>query len=200
MRPTFLTILLLLLILCGSLSAQNTFKLFDAVPVTSTDPSVPWNPRQPITFATKEIFLSCPIGRTAQSYLTGPNGGNLIVDNFMHVNGANVCPDEWNCFAGVSTSPQTAVGQDVESVYVGVPSLDISGRINATGLYTFTLLDYGYNFGSSEIYLHTSCSTITQVCHRNNGRNGQNTLTLSPSALRAHLAHGDTEGPCAGNE
>ena len=34
------------------------------------------------------------------------------------------------------------------------------------------------------------------ICHRNNGRKGQKTLYVSPSAVPAHMAHGDTAGPC----
>ena len=34
------------------------------------------------------------------------------------------------------------------------------------------------------------------VCHRNFGKKGQKTLMVSPSAIPAHLAHGDTIGPC----
>jgi hypothetical protein len=118
------------------------------------------------------------------------------VDNFFTVNGANVCPDEWNCFAGVFASPMTAVGLPMESAYLGVGPLDISNNINGSGTYTFILSDYGYSFGSSEIYLQTSCSLGTYVCHRNNGRSGHKTLAVSTDAVAAHLAHGDTEGPC----
>jgi len=34
------------------------------------------------------------------------------------------------------------------------------------------------------------------VCHRNFGKKGQKTLIVSPLDVPAHLAHGDTEGPC----
>ena len=34
------------------------------------------------------------------------------------------------------------------------------------------------------------------ICHRNLGKNGQKTLMVSPSAIPAHLKHGDTLGPC----
>ena len=35
------------------------------------------------------------------------------------------------------------------------------------------------------------------ICHRNNGRRGQQTLVVDPHAAPAHLAHGDTIGPCS---
>jgi choice-of-anchor C domain-containing protein len=34
------------------------------------------------------------------------------------------------------------------------------------------------------------------VCHRNFGKKGHKTLLVSPLDVPAHLAHGDTEGPC----
>jgi len=34
------------------------------------------------------------------------------------------------------------------------------------------------------------------VCHRDNGKKGQKTLTIGADAVPAHLAHGDTAGPC----
>jgi len=37
------------------------------------------------------------------------------------------------------------------------------------------------------------------ICHRTGSGHGV-TITISRSALPAHLAHGDTIGPCAGNE
>ena len=36
------------------------------------------------------------------------------------------------------------------------------------------------------------------ICHRNFGKKGEKTLMVSPSAIPAHLAHGDTPGPCVG--
>ena len=34
------------------------------------------------------------------------------------------------------------------------------------------------------------------ICHRNNGKKGEKTLMVSPSAIPAHMNHGDTIGPC----
>ena len=34
------------------------------------------------------------------------------------------------------------------------------------------------------------------ICHRNNGKKGSKTLYVDPAAYPAHLAHGDTAGPC----
>ena len=37
---------------------------------------------------------------------------------------------------------------------------------------------------------------LSGVCHRNFGKKGQKTLMVDPHAVAAHLAHGDTPGPC----
>lgn len=34
------------------------------------------------------------------------------------------------------------------------------------------------------------------VCHRNSGKKGSKTLFVDPAAYPAHMAHGDTAGPC----
>jgi len=188
---TFIT-----LVYCASAFAQNTQKLFDATAVTPSSTTSAWNPRTPMIFNQKDVYLSCPLGGANTTYLTGPNNGSLIVDDFFTVNGNNVCPDEWDCFAGLLAAPATGVGLPMESIYLGVPPIDISDQITGSGTYSFVLSDYGYDFGSTEVYLHTSCSFGTYVCHHNNGKSANKTLAVGTNAVAAHLAHGDTEGPC----
>jgi hypothetical protein len=79
-----------------------------------------------------------------------------------------------------------------------VSPINIANQIAGSGTYTFVLSDYGFSYGNSDIYLHTSCSFGTYVCHRNNGKAGKKkTLAVGVDAVAAHLAHGDTEGACA---
>ena len=196
MLTKFTPLIFVALICCATAFAQNTMKLFDATAVTPSSTASAWNPRTPMIFNQKDVYLSCSLGGTNTTYLTGPNNGSLIVDDFFTVNGNNVCPDEWDCFAGLFAQPATAIGLPVESVYLGVAPLDISGQVTGSGTFTFVLSDYGYDFGNSEIYLHTSCSFGTYVCHRNNGKSDHKTLAVGTNAVAAHLAHGDTEGPC----
>ena len=173
---------------------QNTVKLFDAVAVTDSDRSVPWWYSYAVSFRMAEVYLSCPNNR-AQAVLTGPNGGNLIVDNFMAMNGDNVCP-MGRCFAGLFAAPQ--LGHSVEDAYYGIAPLDVSDLLVGSGIYRFELKDHGFSLGSSEINLQTNCSfeAATQICHRNFGNKGNRTLSVAESAVDAHLAHGDTAGPC----
>ena len=183
-------------ICCVSTMAQNTMKLFDATAITTSDTSYPWNPRNPMIFGQKDVYLSCPLGGPSQTYLTGPNNSFLIVDDFFTLNGNNICPEEWDCFAGLIASPASALGMPMESAYLGVPPIDVSDKITGSGTYSFVISDYGFDYGSSEIYLHTSCSFGTYVCHRNNGKAANKTLAVGIDAVASHLAHGDTEGPC----
>ena len=37
---------------------------------------------------------------------------------------------------------------------------------------------------------------LAGICHRSNGKHGPKTLYVDPHAYPAHIAHGDTEGPC----
>ena len=196
MKLTLLSIALLISTLGSTAGAQTSIKLFDAVPITWSNSSMPWEYSSSVTYRTKEVYLNCPVDGLAEGTLTGPNGGNLIVDNFLAVNGVNVCPI--NCFGGVSTSPFDMIGQPVDGVYNGISPLDVSARLNGSGVYRFDLMDFGDVFASGEVYLTTNCGleTSTQICHRNFGRTGGKTLTVGESAVAAHLAHGDTAGPC----
>ena len=193
-----LTLAIFLFLIASTVSAQSTVKLFDAVPITYSDQTVPWAYEYSVSFKTAEVYLNCPASGAAEGRLTGPNGGNLVIDNFMTINGANVCP--FNCFSGVFASPFEMLGQPVGTAYLGIAPVDISSRLNGSGVYKFDLMDYGGAMGSNEVYLESNCDLegATRVCHRNNGRNGgSRTLTIGESAVAAHLAHGDTAGPCS---
>ena len=179
--------------------AQNSVKLFDPVAITSSDPSTLLSYNAVAPFGTTQVYLSCPVGEKPEATLTGPYGGKLVVDNYVTINGTNVCPNG-NCFVSVFADPVNYLGDSVNSSYLGVDPIDVSNVITGSGLYTFSFVDYGYTLASSEVYLNTSCSfapAASQVCHRDNGNKGQKTLTVGPAALSAHLAHGDSEGPCS---
>ena len=188
--------------------AQNSIKLFDPVAIGASDPNVLLNSNPYGMFKSAQVYLHCPTSGRVTSSLSGPNGGDLIVDNMLLVNDTNVCAG--NCFSSV-TNPWGYVGMPVEMSYQGVAPINVSREITGSGLYTFNLLDFGQVYGSSAIYLNTSCSIIpidtpidpdpipgaSVICHRNNGNNGgQQTLLVGSAAVSAHLAHGDTLGAC----
>jgi hypothetical protein len=181
--------------------AQTTINLFDPVAITASEPSQPpydFNTATP--FGTTSIYLSCPTGATAT--LSGANGGGFIADNFLTVNGTNICPGgpQGNCFSAVTADPRQNLGQPVETSYSPVMPIDISSLLTeGNSLYTFNLMDYGYALGSSEINLTTTCTQVYPVCHRNNGRRGLITIYVdSLDAVAAHVRHGDTAGVCTG--
>jgi hypothetical protein len=200
MKVNLLLVLFCLVVFSPNLFAQNTVKLFDAKAIDQTDPNATYNnivnPSDVPAFGTTEIYLTCPLN--PQSTISGPGGGNFSVDNFLTVNGTNVCPGGgWNnCFATTLNDPMHYLGEIMEVSYLGISPVDVSSRITTSGTYTFSVRDYGYTFGNTEIYLNTTCSFVSQVCHRDNGRRVAKTLTIGGSAVAAHLAHGDTQGPC----
>ncbi|HVE56941.1 MAG TPA: hypothetical protein VNB22_08930 [Pyrinomonadaceae bacterium] len=197
MKVKLLLVLFCLVVFAPHAFAQNTVKLFDATPIEMrpSDPTLNFNTA--VAFGTTEIYLTCPLN--PQSNLSGPGGGNVIVDNFLTVNGTNICPGggEYNCFDYTLNDPMHFLGEIVDVSYFGVAPIDISNQITASGTYKFEVKDYGYTFGSNEIYLNTTCSFVSQVCHRDNGRRVEKTLTIGGSAVAAHLAHGDTQGACS---
>lgn len=197
MKNKILLVLFCLVVFAPTLFAQNTVKLFDATPIDMRDGSLPMGFEYAVSFGTKEIYLSCPVD--AQTTISGPGGGNFIVDNYLTVNGVNICPGggEVSCFAGTFNDPGQYLGEIMEVSYYGIAPVDISSQITGSGNYVFNVKDISWSFGSTEVYLNTTCSSVSQVCHRDNGRRVQKTLTIGGSAVAAHLAHGDTEGPCA---
>jgi len=180
--------------------AQTTINLFDPVAITASEPSQPpYDFNTATAFGTTEIYLYCPTGATAT--LSGANGGGFIADNFLTVNGTNICPGgpEGSCFSAVTADPRQHLGEPVETSYSPVAPINISSLLTeGNSLYTFNLMDYGYSLGSSEINLTTTCTQVYPVCHRNNGRTGQKTIYVdSLDAVSAHVRHGDTAGVCS---
>jgi hypothetical protein len=201
-------IAILLLAFATAAAAQNSIKLFDPVAVNWSDANVLLNSNG--IFRTAQVYLSCPTSGKLTSTISGPDGGNFIVDNYLMVNDTNICSG--NCY-GAALNPLAYLGMSAELGYEGVRPANVSRQITGSGLYTFNLIDIGQLQASSAIYLNTSCSIIPvyvppvedpgtptttegTVCHRDNGNNGSQTLTVSGSALAAHLGHGDTAGAC----
>jgi len=196
MKIKLLLAMLCLVVFTPTLFAQNTVKLFDATAIDSRDSSLPMGFEHSVNFGTKEIYLSCPVD--AQSTISGPGGGNFIVDNYLTINNVNICPGgpEGSCFGGTFNDPGQFLGEIMEVSYNGIAPIDVSSQIVGSGNYVFNVRDISWTFGNTEVYLNTTCSFVSQVCHRDNGRRVSKTLTIGGSAVAAHLAHGDTQGPC----
>ena len=198
MKTLLLLLALMLAAAVQSSIAQNSIKLFDARPI---DVSVDYMTR---SFAAKQIDLTCPVN--PQSTISGPNGGMFIVDNALTINGVRAGGASI-FFSSTIADPMIYVGESMETAYIGIPEMNVSGQIKSGGTYKFDLYDWGYTFGNTDVYLNTNCwlstdalvqeSDATQICHRNMGAAGQKTLTVGANAVAAHLAHGDTAGPCS---
>lgn len=196
-----ITVLLSLTIYAQGAFADASVKLFNAFPVidtgTVTDPSLA------ATFATNSLVLQCPGTPRAVLSSTADGTGSVVVDNFLTVDGANVCTgisgtgnlgtSAPNCFIDFLGTTGTAL-----TSYTPVPPLDISENLAAgKHMVTFELQDWGGLLASSDIWLLTNCNAPPQVaiCHRP-GTPIQRTLFVAQSAVPGHLGHGDTLGEC----
>ena len=178
--------------------AQNTIHLFDAIDTAwGTPPEPPFIYAEAFSFANSSLYLACEEDSSAT--ITGPYAdGWLIVDNFITVNGTDICPKQGECF-GAYTGPGT-IGAPIETNFtpIGPITFGLDAGINR---YDFRLMDYGGLLGNSSLDLTTSCSQVYAVCHKNNGKKGQKTIFVeSLNAVNAHTTqHGDTAGPCVGS-
>ncbi len=164
----------------GFAQDTNTINLFKPTKVTKSPTSTATSN---FTFGTKEVALVCPTDGTAFARLTGEDGGGLIADNFITIDGTNVCPDG-NCFTRTANQAFPVVGKDVDDYYQEVGPINILPFLMNTdgdNLYTFNLVDAQFNdpsqnvYGSTEINLETNCQVGYAVCHRNNRNKSRKT-------------------------
>jgi hypothetical protein len=138
----------------------NAIKLFDAVPVTNVGPIT--DPLKALSFGQTQLVLICPPVPSAIISSDVDGTGPVVVDNFLTVDGLNVCPPGsggfGNCFQSFHGG-----SSDASVAYTGVAALDISTRIGSgSHVVNFALDDHGGLLGSSEIWLVTNCFVWTQ--------------------------------------
>jgi hypothetical protein len=181
--------------------AQNAFKLFDAAPMTASAPcAVPGCDvvRDRMVFDEAALVLSCSARPTAVLSSTADGQGRLVVDNFIEVNGANVCTGGAsgggveNCF---NEPVYGDIGTPALDAYQSVAPIDVSGHMPHRGraIVTFSLVDFGVIYANSDVWLLTSCTAHRRVdiCHKP-GTRAEQVITVSQSAVSGHLGHGDT--------
>lgn len=143
------------------LAQAAAIKLFDAVPVTRAGDVM--DPSKSASFGQTQLVLICPPAPAA-IIASDPSGvGPIVVDNFLTVDGDNVCPIGTD--AGYRNCFQSFRGGSSEAslAYIGVPALDVSSHISSgSHVVTFSLDDHGGLLGSSEIWLVTNCYLWTQ--------------------------------------
>jgi hypothetical protein len=182
-------------------SAQTAIKLFDARPFTPSGPIT--DPTLAKPFAHADVTLICPQTPTATLSSTPDGTGKLLVDNWIQVNGDNVCTGLIDCGF---TVPHTCAPSCFARFYLAtdsygpVPPIDIDDYV-APGFISlsFDLMDWGYALASSDVWLVTDCRLPSEgkqvICHKP-GTPAEHTLRVAVAAVPAHLAHGDTLGPC----
>jgi hypothetical protein len=190
----------------GEAQAPNAIRLFPATPVSASAPCV--NPLSGCSLATDRLVfdeatltLSCGARATAVLSSTPDGRGNLVVDNFIEVNGRNACaggvatPDAVLQFYS-SVSPLASFGMPALDAYQSVPPLNISGEMpRGQGIVTFSLVDYGAIYANSDIWLVSDCNVHKNqkaaICHKP-GTPAEKVLTVGTAAISGHLRHGDT--------
>jgi hypothetical protein len=138
----------------------NAIKLFDAVPVTNVGAIT--DPLEALSFGQTQLVLICPPVPLAIISSDVNGTGPIVVDNFLTVDGVNVCPPGLGGFGNCFQSFHGG-SSDASIAYTGVAAIDISARISSgSHVVNFALDDHGGLLGSSEIWLVTNCFLWTQ--------------------------------------
>ena len=174
--------------------AQNAIKLFGATPVTRSAPCdvlFGCDPvRDRMVFDEAWLALSCKGQPRAILSSTADGRGDLVVDNFLEVNGDNVCAG--SCF---NDPVFGVIGTPALDAYQSVPPIDVSRHLRhgARSTVTFSLVDFGGIYANSELWLVTNCTASRRVdiCHKP-GTSAEHVITVNQSAVSGHLGHGDT--------
>ncbi len=189
---------------CSVTEAQpmTALKLFHGAPVSESAPCVNPGACSPtidrVVFDEITLSMTCPAKPIAVLSSSGDGRGGLIVDNFIDINGRNVCA------AGVILDGASqcynepfvgTLGMPASASYQPVPPINVSGNMPARGKGTvvFDLVDYGGVYANADVWLVTNCKIHQRVgiCHKP-GTPAEKILTISGSAIAGHLRHGDT--------
>jgi len=159
-----------------------SIKLFDTYVNTTTGGNT--SPASATAFDTKDVTLTCPQDPVAVISSTEDGTGNIIVDNFITINGqevgdlGNVCTTlvsgTLNCF---TTPAGCSAGADAFTTHTSVSPVvvDCPARSDlspdhclseGTNSYTFRLMDWGSCYASSDLYLVTNCmeGQVVDLC------------------------------------
>ena len=174
--------------------AQNAIKVFGATPVTRSAPCEgPFGcdlVHDRVVFDEAWLALSCKGQPRAILSSTADGRGGLVVDNFVEVNGDNVCGG--SCF---NHPVFEIIGTPALDAYQSVPPIDVSRllRPGARSTVSFSLVDVGGIYANSDVWLVTNCTATRKVdiCHKP-GTRAEHVITVSQSAVSGHLGHGDT--------
>ncbi|MBI3327270.1 MAG: IPT/TIG domain-containing protein [Nitrospinae bacterium] len=131
----------------------SRIKLFDATPAKDTGPVT--SEAQAKVYADTPLTISFAPGDTAIISSTPDGTGSIIVDNFITINGVQVCPCFGGIIGGCCVDPATAAGKPLETLLIPIPPVDVSAFIPVgTDIkLVFELKDYGAISGNTELHL-----------------------------------------------
>jgi len=185
----------------GAKQPRSAIKLFTALPVTESAPCViPGScapVRDRVVFDQTELLLSCRTHPSAVLSSTPDGRGRLVVDNFMEVNGRDVCTGGVlaegleQCF---NPPVVPVLGTPATTALRSVAPIDVSNDMpGGKAVVTFSLVDYGGIYANTDIWLVTDCklSPKASICHKP-GTPAEKILTVGSPAIAGHLRHGDT--------
>jgi hypothetical protein len=144
------------------------------------------------------LMLACKGRPSAILSSTADGRGRLVADNFIEVNGENVCAGGTSS-GGVQSCFNfpvfEVIGTPALDAYQSVPPIDVSRHLRhgARSTVTFSLVDFGVFYANSELWLVTNCTASRRVdiCHKP-GTSAEHVITVNQSAVSGHLGHGDS--------
>jgi hypothetical protein len=141
---------------------QRAIKLFDPIPAFATGRKT--SPNQAKVFAEIVMPLTCNAGAMSTISSTEDGTGTIVVDNFIQINGINVCTGGYESPSGHQNCFMRALGPlqvdvPIETILEPIPSLDVSAAIpvGANIPVRFELLDFGGIAGNTALFLITEC-------------------------------------------
>lgn len=174
------------LIFFSQQAAPASYYIFSQNSVTNSGRIM--TPSQAVRVATKSYVITCTEPYSAILSSTPDGLGKVLIDNFLTVNGTNVCPGgpnaSANCFSG---SGNTSVNP------INIARFLSKGK----SMVTFDIMDWGSVWQNSNIYLVTSNCVIYSretICH--NPGTDNRPISVTQSVLVDLLGRGDRLGAC----
>lgn len=145
------------------LAHQPSIKLFDANSSFGTGART--SPDRALPYASKSLILSFAPGDRAVISSTPDGKGPIAIDNFLTINGANVCEGAQgqvfseSCF-GPIIGP-LRVGVPIDALLTQISPVDVSRFIpEGTTTVQFELRDFGVVAGNTDLFLVTTATVV----------------------------------------
>lgn len=122
---------------------SSAFLITDGVPIQNSASTHHW------VFHSSNIYA--PLAGGQRAFISSdPSGtGPIVVDNGMYVNGRFID----GLFARTFNDPRSNLGRSALVSYAAVEAIDVTNDYRADGQWSIRLVDYGYTYASSRLYL-----------------------------------------------